>query len=169
MRSGYHNVPLVNGFEQKEGEQYKSSRASCSHSDRVSSLTLDIAKAYPAEAGIRSWNRTIRLERPDVILINDVYEVEEVRDRFYFHLMTPSIVTNDEDGKLTLKSRDLPGDKASGSGHVLYDADRFRVQVEDVPVNDDKLAGVWGDCLYRVRLRARDPRLKDSWRIRITR
>ena len=168
MRSGYHNVPLVNGFEQKEGEQYRSSRASCTHSDRVSSLTLDIAKAYPAEAGIRSWNRTIRLERPDVIFINDSYEVEEVRDRFYLHLMTPSIVTDDEKGNLTLTSRDLPSDASSGSGHVLYDAGRFRVLIEDVPVNDARLAGVWGDCLYRIRLRATDPGLKDSWHLRIT-
>jgi hypothetical protein len=46
---------------------------------------------------------------------------------------------------------------------------RFRVQVEDVPVNDARLAGVWGDCLYRIRFRATDPGLKDSWRLRITR
>ncbi|HAA76301.1 TPA: heparinase [Candidatus Latescibacteria bacterium] len=169
MRSSYHNIPTVNGVEQKEGGEYRSARAQCIHSDRVSSLTLDIAQAYPEEAGIVSWNRTIRLERPDTIFVNDVYEVGEVKDRFYLHLMTPSEVEDDEGGTLTLSARDLPGDCQTGTGRVLYDADRFRVQVETVEMEDSRLAGIWGDVLYRINLRATDPKPKDSWRLRITR
>ena len=169
MRSSYHNVPTVNGCEQKEGEQYRSSRAICTHSDRISSLTLDIAKAYPEKAGIVSWNRTVRMERPDIVFINDVYEVSEIRDRFYLHLLTPSVVSDDESGTLTLASRDLPDGLISGSAKVLYDADRFRAQIEEVPLDDKRLAGVWGDALYRINLRATDPKPKDSWRLRVTR
>jgi len=168
MRSAYHNVPTINGFEQKEGEQFRSSRANCIHSDRVSSLTLDIAGAYPEEAGVISRNRTIRLERPDTIFINDVYEVSEVKDRFFLHLITPSPVADDEAGKLTLASRPLPDDLVSGSGLVLYDPGRFRVQVEEITIDDARLASVWGDILYRINLRARSPKPKDSWRLRIT-
>ena len=110
MRSSYHNVPTVNGVEQNEGEQYRASLANCTHSDLISSLQLDIGGAYPAEAGIKTWHRTIRLERPGTILVNDRFEVDGIRDRFYQHLMTPSIVEDDEEGTLTLAARDLPGD-----------------------------------------------------------
>jgi len=169
MRSAYHNVPTVNGFEQEEGKQYRANRKAYAHSDRVSSLTLDIAKAYPNGAGIASWIRTIRLERPDIIFINDVYEVDEIRDRFYLHLITPSTVSDDESGTLTLTARELPGDLNSASGKVLYDSDRFRAQIETIEQDDSRLAGIWGDALYRVNLRAIDPKPKDSWRLRITR
>lgn len=169
MRSAYHNVPLVNGHEQKEGEQYRSSGASCIHSDRVSSLSLDIAKAYPADARIVSWNRSIRLEKPNIVFINDIYEVEEVIDRFSFHLITPSLVSDDRQDTLTLLSRELPGDRVSGSGKVQYDTDRFRAHIEKIEIDDARLAGVWGDALYRISLRATDPKPKDSWSLRITR
>jgi len=168
MRSGYHNVPIVNGHEQKEGEQYRSSRAMCAHSDRVSSLTLDIAKAYPEEARIVSWNRTIRLERPDIIFINDVFEVEEVFDHFFLNLITPSHVSDDEAGTLTLTARELPDDLSSGSGRVLYPSERFRVRIEEIEIEDARLAGVWGHALYRISLRATDPKRKDSLHLRIT-
>ena len=167
MRSAYHNVPTVNGYEQREGEQYRSSRANCTHSDRISSLAIDIAKAYPEEAGIVFWNRTIRLERPDTIIVHDVYEVKEVKDRFFQHLITPSRVTDDENGSLVLASRPLPGDLSSGSGKVLYDAGRFRVQIEEITIDDARLAEIWGNVLYRISLRATDPKPKDSWRLRI--
>lgn len=169
MRSSYHNVPTVNGCEQKEGEQYRASRANCAHSDRVSSMTLDLAQAYPEEAGIVSWNRTIRLERPGTIFIHDIYEVDEVKDRFFLHLLTPSTVADDEAGTLTLTPRRLPGDLSCASGKVLYDADRFRIRIEKVEQEDARLAGIWGDALYRINFRATDPKPKDSWRLRITR
>lgn len=168
MRSNHHNVPTINGVEQREGEQYCAARTECSHSDRVSSLTLDISGAYPEEAGVLAWNRTVRLERPDIILVNDQYRLTEVKDRVYQHLMTPCTVEDGEKGTLTLATRALPNDLESASGKVLYDADRFRVQVDTVEIEDARLAGIWGDALYRINLRARNPKTEDSWRLRIT-
>ena len=167
MRSAYHNVPTINGYEQKEGEEYRSSRANCSHGNRNSSLTLDIANAYPGEAGIVSWNRNIRLERPDTIFLTDVYEVDSIRDRFYQHLMTPSLVDDKTPGTLILTGRDLPDNLMTGSGTILYDAEHFRPHVEPIEIDDPRLAGIWGSVLYRVNLRALAPKPKDSWRLRI--
>ena len=168
MRSSYHNVPTINGLEQREGRKYAALHANCIHSSKISSLTLDIAGAYPEEAGIVSWNRTVCLERPEVIFVNDVYEVDQIQDCFYLHLMTPSIVDDDGVGRITLSPRELPGNKTSGFSKVLYEADRFQPQVDEVELEDPRLAQIWGPVLYRITLRATDPKPKDSWRLRIT-
>ena len=50
----------------------------------------------------------------------------------------------------------------------MYDPGRFRVQIEEIIIDDARLAGVWGDVLYRINLRATEPKPKDSWRLRVT-
>ena len=44
MQSGYHNLPQINGFDQKDGKQYAAKVVS----HKGGQLTLDIAGAYPA-------------------------------------------------------------------------------------------------------------------------
>lgn len=43
MQSAYHNLPVVNGVQQKDGKQYAARLINRSNG----SLTLDIAGAYP--------------------------------------------------------------------------------------------------------------------------
>ena len=97
-----------------------------------------------------------------------MYEVDQIQDCFYLHLMTPSIVDDDGVGRITLSPRELPGNKTSGFSKVLYEADRFQPQVDEVELEDPRLAQIWGPVLYRINLRATDPKPKDSWRLRIT-
>lgn len=58
-RSGYHNVPLINGCEQPSGKKYAADKQYRyrSNSRRVN-YTIDIAKAYPKEAHVDRWERT---------------------------------------------------------------------------------------------------------------
>ena len=49
MQSGYHNLPQINGFDQKDSKQY----AAKIINHRNGLLSLDIATAYPEEAGVR--------------------------------------------------------------------------------------------------------------------
>ena len=55
MHTDYHTLPIINGFSQKEGEEFKATNVSCNA--KKSTFTLDIAKAYPDEAGIESFIR----------------------------------------------------------------------------------------------------------------
>lgn len=57
----------------------------------------------------------------------------------------------------------------SADGRVQYDPDRFRVRLEPIEIDDQRLKGVWGDVLYRISLRAVDPKTQDSWRLRFRR
>ena len=55
MQSGYHNLPQINGTDQKDGKDF--SAKVVNHKD--GQLTLDIAGAYPADAAVKSWKRTV--------------------------------------------------------------------------------------------------------------
>ena len=51
MQSQYHNLPQINGIDQKDGKEYAAQLIS--HMDGL--LCLDIAIAYPEEAAVKSW------------------------------------------------------------------------------------------------------------------
>jgi hypothetical protein len=77
-QSNYHNLPIVNGYGQQAGRQYGASNASNRISEKEATLTMDIAKAYPAEAGITSWNRQVALNRQKNRLeITDAYALKD--------------------------------------------------------------------------------------------
>ena len=58
MRSLYHNLPSVNGFEQPAGEGYKSKVLMCDGK----TLKMELKNAYPPESGIKTYVRTLSLD-----------------------------------------------------------------------------------------------------------
>lgn len=62
MQSGWHNVPVIRGREQRAGRSFAASGVEVSIADDASSFTAEIAGAYP-DPGVPSWRRTVRLER----------------------------------------------------------------------------------------------------------
>ncbi|MBQ4192782.1 MAG: heparinase II/III family protein, partial [Clostridia bacterium] len=55
MRSLYHNLPALNGCEQKPGGEYRAEILSCT--DGV--METELKKAYPPEAGVESYRRRV--------------------------------------------------------------------------------------------------------------
>jgi len=56
-RAAYHNVPIIGGCEQQHGRQY----AARDVEKLPDGMALDMAAAYPAEAGVQQCRRTFRL------------------------------------------------------------------------------------------------------------
>jgi hypothetical protein len=115
---------------------------------------MDIAGAYPPEAGVRSWERTFLLARGNGAIIEDRYELASEPSELFFSLVTPCAVEI-EDGRLVLGSRELPDDRCTGAGEILFDARRLAATCEPVEIDDAKLAGTWGPRLFRVVLQLR--------------
>ena len=103
MQSAYHNLPTVNGQMQGVGTQYAATQVSYHADDAVAELQLDLAAAYPKSAGIRTWVRTIRLQREDHLLVKDQFTLREKSSDIVQHLMTPCNVELLEDGQLRLR------------------------------------------------------------------
>jgi hypothetical protein len=69
--SAFHNLPTVNGRQEQEGLAHGASQVSYRMDRRGARLTMNLAKAYPAAAGIRAWKRSIRAEKAGRITITD--------------------------------------------------------------------------------------------------
>ena len=52
MRSAYHNLPIVNGIEQKAGSQFCAQEVAYAWDEKTAQLRMDIAPSYPKEAGL---------------------------------------------------------------------------------------------------------------------
>ena len=169
MQSAYHNLPTVNGVTQQEGESFAARSVTCKADDAGVTFSLDIAGAYPPEARIKSWVRTVVLDRGKEIVITDAYDLDEVAGDLTLTLLTPCAVTVDSPGSLTLNEKSLSDDRVSGSAHIHYDAAKLTAHVEEIVIDDRRLQGVWGERLTRILLKAEHPQQKDTLTLRITR
>jgi hypothetical protein len=64
-RSLGHSVPYVDGCEQRAGEDYAAEVLERSGDDRRDVFRLDLAGAYPGDAGLDALERTITVDRRD--------------------------------------------------------------------------------------------------------
>ena len=72
--SAYHNLPTINGIEQKEGGKFAATDVSYRQNKNTSQLSMNIQNAYPAEAGVKSWKRVVKMDKnKGVITVDDNY------------------------------------------------------------------------------------------------
>ncbi|WP_158302238.1 heparinase II/III domain-containing protein [Paenibacillus mesophilus] len=149
MQSGYHNLPTINGFMQRDGTRFRATDAVYEAGEERSSLTLNVASAYPPEAGIDRWTRTVRLHRRPQTFI-ELEESFAFADsqacRFTLNFMTCCLPDVAADGHIA-----FPRDGADAL-LMEYDAGLFTAVVETVALEDKKLRNSWGDRLYRLVL-----------------
>ena len=127
MQSGYHNLPQINGVDQKDGKQYAAKVIS--HKDGV--LTLDIAGAYPEEAAVKSWKRTVSSGKTG-ISVTENYELETYHQPTRLMLMTTD---------------------SDALRRIIYDSRQLEATVEDISnLLDPLLQRIWGKEMYRIIL-----------------
>jgi hypothetical protein len=173
MQSSWHNVPEVDGFAQGPGREHAAHRVQGLLSADAAGLSVDIAAAYPLQAGIRSWQRTTRLARGGTddgkILIEDCWDLSYSPERLVVHLIVagqPRLVAS---GRLLISA----ADRASASRDdardlaIGYPAADFEVRIEQRPVGDSQLASVWGPSVYRITLESRHPASQGTSRLEI--
>ncbi len=62
----------------KDGRAFEAKNMKCNINDKTATLQIDIASAYPKEAGIIRWNRTITLNRrKNQVELTDGYVLAE--------------------------------------------------------------------------------------------
>jgi hypothetical protein len=161
MQSGYHNLPTVNGVMQAPGKQFEARYLSHAADEASASLTLDLAGAYPPEAGLQSWKRTVVLNRGRDVQIADTFEISESAE-VTLNLLTPCKVVVDSAGRITFEEQTLGNGLPSGAAQLTYDPDALTASVEPIDVADDRLKGIWGDRLTRVVLKTTAPATNGS-------
>ncbi len=166
MQSSYHNLPEINGYGQQAGANYRSKNAAYRVDDDKAEMELDIAGAYPEEAGISSWHRLLRLNRganASFELIEQVKFHAETKD-VKLHFMTAVKPKQSADGQIVLE----PG---NGSDALMFqfDPELFASTLETIEITDRNLMRCWGNKIYRMILTLKRPVREEKWNIRIER
>ena len=168
MQSAYHSLlPTLDGVMQAPGRGFAARDARYESDDVATRFSLDIAAAYPPEAKIERWERTVTLHRGENVEIADTYALSKPAREIALSLLTPCDVELGTPGEIALSEAPLPGDRHAGQARVSYDAGRFIVSTEEVPITDTRLGGVWGTSLTRLVFRAMDPPQQDTWTVRV--
>jgi len=110
MQSAYHNLPTINGKMQKNGREFKAENIIYKADKNNVKFALNIEKAYPEEAGIRSMRRTIDFKRGKNISVTDQYQFDRSDNRLEMNMMTHFLVKENKNGKITIVNRDEPED-----------------------------------------------------------
>ena len=164
MQSAYHNVPTVNGIQQAQGEEYRAVDVFYHAEDNMVDFSLDISSAYPQDAGIRYWKRNYHLNREakGSIEVTDDFVLERETDDIVLSLMTSYMPDFDNADFVILKGQG--NDKVK----VDYNSAILQASSEYIVIEDDRLKPVWGDHLYRILFRSKQPISKATWSMKIT-
>lgn len=158
MQSNYHNLPTINGVPQHFGAQYKATDVSFNPTKKR--FTLNIANAYPKEAGVKNWIRTYSLSANNLV-INDQFELTEAKAPNQVNFLTWAKPDLSKAGVLLLQ-------KEGRSVSMQYNAAVFEASVETIPQTDARLSNVWGSELYRVIFTAIKSPLKGQYKFLIS-
>ncbi len=159
MRSDYHNLPLIDGQTQHEGATFAARAVRAETTDDHAQLVLDLAGTYPAEAGVRSWERTLCLKRGarSRIFLSERWELNATPATLALHLLLADPI---EAGpgwlRCTTPTRPLT---------LAYDPAQFAARIEPIALDDGRLASVWGERIQRAILDVIAPTAQGSWAV----
>ena len=106
-QSNYHNLPIINGIGQKAGREYEATEVSSTINEKEASLSMNIAKAYPSEAGLTSWKRKVALNRAkNQVEISDEYAMQQKPTSLQEVFMTIADVDTSTPGQVKLTTPD---------------------------------------------------------------
>ena len=149
-RGAAHNAPVVNGVEQKDGRQFEATGVAFADKGTSQRLSMNIEKAYPPEAGLKSLRREIDVRRAPSMTI-DVRDTAVMSAggggamRYTFYTVAPARQAGP--GRLSIAT-------APRSLQLEFQPATATVTVEPVDLQDPIMKSNWGPRLYRVVIEA---------------
>ena len=165
MQSAYHNLPTVGGVMQSGREnKYGASDVRYVSDGGHAGLSMNLAPAYPADAGIQSWIRTIALERAAgrIQLTEDFKLRRKVPVALSF--MTPRVPSQGAGGRVILRV----ADKTAGEVALTYDPSLAVPSFEKIVLTDEGMRNTWGGEIYRVLLTSKEPVESGKWTLEMS-
>jgi hypothetical protein len=153
MQSGYHNLPIINGTEQMQGEKYKAKNSTFTVNSKSATFSTDIAGAYTEDALVNRWIRSYTLNRGKNFIISDKYELTGLKGITSSNLLTYCKVSQVKPGMLKLE----------GDGFTLnmsYNPKIVTPKIEYIKVTDNSLKRYWPDGVTRITMEFVSPGLK---------
>lgn len=145
MQSGYHNLPTINGVDQKNGKEFAARGQQYKATSKSVSYQVDIAGAYPRQANVKSWIRNYTLNRGEKFIITDRWELSSFQQESVLNLMTCCKVEIDNNKNIILTSE-------TGKFKLVYDKELLFPETDNIELTDPKLSHAW-NCEKLTRIR----------------
>lgn len=137
MQSCYHNLPTIEGLDQKDGAEYRARDIDTVFHEAESSISMELSGAYPFKTCKKHYTRRVFFDKlKSRILLTDTTDAENVILNFITY----------EKPEVT-EGRILIGILAQAS----YSGAK-PMSVEILPITDARLQTAWDHELYRIRL-----------------
>jgi hypothetical protein len=157
MQSAYHNLPTINGVMQSAGREYAARDVTYRSDDASAEISLDLAAAYPKDAGVERWQRRFRFVRGQEIELTETYSLHASKAPLVLNFMTACDVDLSTPGRVILAG----GQNAAAEGNrgltITFDPAVLRATVETVQIEDGRIKSVWGDHVNRIQLVVEKP------------
>lgn len=147
MQSAWHNLPTFSGVMQSHGRGYAATGVEVEFSAQRSRITMELAGAYPTDAHLTHYQRTVTHVKQQYI---EVQESIEGNDDMFLSLIFSSA------------PQIFATHLVVGTAHIRFDQP-IRVEIDEVHIDDARLKQSWPDTLYRARIHPQKPTF--SWRI----
>lgn len=145
MQSGFHNLPTFGDVMQSDGADFAARDVQTEFSSATARISLDIAAAYPPEAQVRSYLRTVTLHRGGDVEIVDRHDGDLPAVLSLMTCVEPVI----DGGSVRLE----------GLG-VINVVGGGQIEIDRIAINDARLAASWPPVIYRLRIPLVAPTLK---------
>jgi hypothetical protein len=170
MRSEYHNTPTVNGVLQEDGSSFYATETAHRADATTSTFSLDIANAYPAQADINHWLRTVTLNRGKGVVIQDKTDLKKAISVTEY-LMTPWPAKVTGSGEVTIFVQNK--NKKTVPFQVKFSGATVKTEVEKINLDlegesDLGVKGNWGDNIHRIHFTVAAPQTKEVYTIEVT-
>ena len=162
MQSKFHNLPVINGTDQKDGARFKAKNTKFTASKTSAKFSTEIAGAYPKEAMVKSWVRSYNFTRGKSFKISDQFELTESgKAPTSSNLITCCKVSVVKPGLL----------KFEGDGFVVnmsYNTRVVKPTIDYIEVKDRSLMRYWPKGVTQVKLEFIKPGLKGGQEVIFT-
>lgn len=153
MQSDYHNLPMINGVSQRNGQEYKATEVVCHPEKRF--FSANIAAAYPKAAAVNSWTRSYSLGNKQ-LTITDKFSLKSGIAPNQVNFLTWGEVDATVPGKVMIE--------AEGQKVTLEYPLNLTVSLEPVELTDPRLSRVWGKQLHRIALKDKEVRTTGNYK-----
>jgi hypothetical protein len=149
-QSAYHNLPTIGGVQQGVGPAFRATALAYQASESFAELGMELATAYPPQAMLKSWRRTVLLDRTlNRIEIDDDYVLTQPVADIRLSLMTPCSVSQSANGRLVLSSP-----QGAPATAITFDGNLLTAMVETITLENAELRRNWGNKIFRIQLKA---------------
>ena len=140
-RAAYHNVPMIGGYEQQAGREYAAKDVVC----LPDGMALDMADAYPKEAGVQNCRRTFHLTGARLSVRDEIVLDSEQPVTWVFMLRHEPVIDQD---------RQCCYLKDSGFWMDWSENAPLSADVEPIEITDGRMKNSYPGTLWRLTLTA---------------